>query len=133
MNRVINLSKEFNLKKSTISRSLNLLLKKGYVNKIINSKNRKQVYFVINNKGREILKRNIGFEQILEILDEEEKILLYNLLLKVLKKAYDLGFISSLRSCYNCKFFNNYYCEFLKIHLTKKEIKIDCLDYKPNL
>ncbi|MEO0144663.1 MAG: MarR family transcriptional regulator [candidate division WOR-3 bacterium] len=127
-NTVKNLSMELNEKKPTISRTLNILIKKGYVQRI--KINKREVYFILTKKGEKLINSEFELQEILKPLNESEKIILYKTLLKILKYAYQRGFISIVRSCFTCRFFNNYYCEFLKIPLVDNELKVDCKDWQ---
>jgi DNA-binding MarR family transcriptional regulator len=71
------LTKEFALKKSTISDSIKVLLKKGFVKKIDNPYDSRSFYIELTSKGHSILKEKQNIDsyilEILNLFSEEEK------------------------------------------------------------
>jgi len=128
------LTKEFSLKKSTISDSVKVLIKKDIVKKIKNQKDSRIFYLELTDKGIMLLKekKNIDshLKEILNLFSDEEKEIVHKFFVILIKSFYQKGIIERLKICFNCTNFsekeNIYFCNFLQQQLYFKDIVYNC-------
>lgn len=141
LNTLTNIAKEFNLKKSTISDSINSLIKKGYLQKEINLEDNRISNLKLTEKSILILNRykeklNEIFS-ILESLKYEEKNTILKFLSELITNLYEKKIIQKARLCLNCSNFKRvkgdnskpFYCEFTKLKFDYNDIKFNCHYY----
>lgn len=131
------LSKEFSLSKATVSDAVFALETKGFVKKITNASDARSHFLTVTENGKtltaELSKFTTPFRQIIEELQEKEKVMLWNLLQKIIFESNRSGLISIQRMCMNCRFYekrkSGHYCNLLKKRLLISEIRVDCPDF----
>lgn len=140
---VLNISKEFGLKPSTVSDAIKSLEKKGYLKKEVNQKDRRNFYIKITKEGKELEKKiknwNQNFIEALKKVPMEEKLKVYEFLLKVLVELQEMESLPFFQTCINCKNLeikkNNkkieYFCKVTEKKLMAMDIKLDfCSKFK---
>ena len=132
------LAKEFNLTKATLSDAIKSLVLKGYANFKQNSIDKRTKEIVITPKGKKIISQiqdySLPLIDITKKMDNQEKIVLYNSLLRIIEQLVLSDHLLVQRMCLSCKFYqiinNKMYCNLLEKELHPDELRIDCPDYK---
>ncbi len=140
---VLNISKEFGLKPSTVSDAIKSLERKGYLKKEVNQKDKRNFYIKITNKGKDLEKKiknwNKNFIDALKKVPKEEKLKVYEILLKILMGLQEMESLPFFQSCINCKNLeikkNNkkieYFCKITEKKLNIMDIKLNfCNKFK---
>lgn len=136
--KVSYLAKEFNMTKATISDSLRVLLTKDLVNKETDSTDTRSYSLSLTPEGEKIAKKTSFFassmEKPIEKMDEAQKAIMLNGLLKLIHDLNKTGIITLQRMCLNC---SNYqldngvhYCKLLKSRLAESELRVDCEEHE---
>jgi len=141
---ISNLSKEYDLKKPTVSDSVSSLIDKGYLKKFRDNKDARVFYFTLTEKIRSKLsdfeKRYDKLNAVLNTLPLEEKEILSKVLLKIISEYYSDGSIQSAKICLTCSnFVRNpansdmpFYCEFTKEFMKYIDLKAHCRFHENN-
>ena len=136
--RVNYLAKEFNLTKATISESVRLLAKKGYIRKETDPNDTRSYSIYLTQSGNALAHKCGSFAQNLEqpvqSLSSKKKELLYQSLLELITKLNKAGIVSVQRMCYSCRYYvpakKNDYCNFLKKELSRTDLRVDCPEHQ---
>ncbi len=138
---VSSLSKEYYLKPSTVSDAISSLVKKEFLQKQVNLKDKRSYSLKTTIKGKEILKKILSWdkkiEEAIQGFSHREKEEMYGLLLLLVKKLQEKGFFQSLRICFTCKNLEEKngktpVCKLTGQKIPFGEIKVDCLLHKIN-
>ena len=135
------LADEFNMTKATISDSVKVLLSKDLVAKETDPIDTRSYSLSLTTEGKKIAIKASFFassiEQPLEKLNEEQKTVMLNELLKLIYDLNKSGIITIQRMCFTC---SNYqvdkgvhYCKLLKSQLAERELRVDCPEHELQL
>ena len=135
------LADEFNMTKATISDSVKVLLSKDLVAKETDPIDTRSYSLSLTTKKKKIAIKASFFassiEQPLEKLNEEQKTVMLNGLLKLIYDLNKSGIITIQRMCFTC---SNYqvdkgvhYCKLLKSQLAERELRVDCPEHELQL
>ncbi|MEX0288187.1 MAG: MarR family winged helix-turn-helix transcriptional regulator [Flavobacteriaceae bacterium] len=132
------LAKEFNLTKATISESVRLLAKKGYIRKETDPDDTRSYSIYLTQRGNALALECSSFalalERPVELLSASKKEALFDSLLELITKLNKAGIISVQRMCFSCRFYKKGtekdYCNFLKKELLKPDIRLDCPEHE---
>lgn len=135
------LADEFNMTKATISDSVKVLLSKDLVAKETDPIDTRSYSLSLTTEGKKIAIKASFFassiEQPLEKLNEEQKTVMLNGLLKLIYDLNKSGIITIQRMCFTC---SNYqvdkgvhYCKLLKCRLAENELRVDCPEHELQL
>ena len=134
---VSHLSKEFNLKKPTVSDAIKALHDKGLVLKEPGDDGR--AYTIIpSDKGQHMIKQVEGFEtpliKAISTLSSDQKTSLHASLSQLIYQLNQAGIIETQRTCFGCSFYEKntkgHYCQFIKKPLNGGDIRLDCDDFE---
>ena len=137
---VSQLSREFNLKKPTISDAIKVLFEKGFITKEIGEDARAYTIH-LSDKGQDLTTSLQAFDdplrKTIESLKFEEKSALYEGLIKIIFELNKVGIIKVQRTCFGCKFHQKKeggdYCSFINKSLENSDLRLDCNDFIPAL
>jgi len=135
--RIKTLTKEFGITQPTVSDSVKTLIRKGLILQEKDGEDKRETLLKITFKGKglaeELMKWMEPFKDTLKEFEEEDRSNLLFLLLNYIALLQKKGIISVAKICLTCIYFSNYHCKLLNIPLTKKDLRINCPDYLPNL
>jgi DNA-binding MarR family transcriptional regulator len=135
---ITNISKEFDLKKSTVSDSISSLIRKGFLEKSRDNKDSRIYYFSLTKKSKVKIKAlEKRIDKIINTLrqtPEHEKEIISKFLLAVISNFYFDGSIQSAKICLTCKNFvcnethsdQPFYCGFIKGFMNTLDLKAYC-------
>lgn len=139
MNTPAKIAEELGIKRPTITDSLKILIKKGYIKEIPYEKDKRYKILFLTQKGRNFLEdRNLNYKKILEdsikSLKESEKKDLFLYLVKFVANLNRKGILPIASICFNCENFERnkfkgdkpHYCKILKKRMGESEIKVNC-------
>ncbi|MCG8572638.1 MAG: MarR family transcriptional regulator [Spirochaetes bacterium] len=137
---VSHLAKEFDLTKATVSDSIRVLVKKGFLEKTVDKEDKRRVYLLLSQKAKSkmalIDDKSHSLIQIIDTFDEEQKKNFSQFLMELIKKLYDHGYIQTARMCLTCNNMirnhqegNPFYCQFANIPMTENQLKVNCQYY----
>lgn len=137
LSSVSNLSKEFHLKKPTVSDAIKSLFAKGLVDKVPGTDARAYT-LRLTKQGRAMVKQLEGFETPLKkgirTLAGAQRMSLYESLNQLIFGLHQSGVIEVQRMCLGCRFHEEHaeghYCQFIKRPLRKDQLRLDCTDYE---
>lgn len=129
------ISKESNLTLATISKSVNNLIKKGFLKTYQIDNNKKEKYLLLTEKSNNIIKNlQTEINKIINIINisfknNTEKYQTIEFLTNIINKLLENGYIDKVSMCNLCIFYdeNKNYCKFLLRELEYK--KIECSDF----
>ncbi len=133
---VSHLSREFNLKKPTISDAIKVLFEKDFITKEVGEDAR--AYTIrLSDKGQGLTKSLETFDnplrKTIENLNTNKQRALYDGLVKVIFELNKAGIIEVQRTCFGCKFYeskgSDHYCTFIRKPLKNNELRLDCNDF----
>jgi DNA-binding MarR family transcriptional regulator len=142
---ISNLSMEFDLKKSTVSDSISNLINKGFLEKVIDEYDKRKFYLKLTEKS--ILKLELINERNKIIFDKlkdfssEDKTIVLNLLMRLIKSLFNEGVVQSAKMCLTCKNFTEnkdinsetlHFCNFLNIPMATRDLHFNCTSHKIN-
>lgn len=135
------IAEEFDLTKATLSEAVKVLIKKGLIRGIKNSKDKRFTFLLLTPEGRKFVRELSQSENIFEKylnqfnVDEHEKVMKF--LVNLVTMLYADGHITVARICCTCRHFrrneSGFYCALMDKYLTYEEININCKEYKPAL
>jgi len=137
LSSVSNLSREFNLKKPTVSDAIKSLHEKELVAKVFGDDGR-AYNLRLTPRGDKKVKELEGFEAPLknEIgkMSASMQSSLYGQLNQLIFGLNQSGIIQVQRMCFGCSFYEKrtqgHYCQFIKKALIDDELRLDCEDYE---
>lgn len=135
---VSHLSREFNLKKPTVSDAIKVLYQKELIQKEVGSDARAYT-ILLTSQGRKLVEKlelfDTGLRQSIDKLKKSEKDHFFNGLVSLISDLNKAGIIGVQRTCHACKFLDkkgsNHYCRYIQKELLESEIRLDCNDYQP--
>lgn len=140
---VSNISKEFDLKKSTVSESVKNLEDKGFLCKTKNPEDGRVYYLSLTNKGRNIIDSLSGFfsaiNMELDQIDIQERLIVSKFLMELIGLFHKKGLIQTAKVCINCANFQKdrnigslkpHYCSYARINIGDEDIHYNCKYYK---
>ncbi|GAB4248419.1 MAG: MarR family winged helix-turn-helix transcriptional regulator [Ekhidna sp.] len=135
---VSHLSKEFNLKKPTISDAIKSLYQKELITKETGEDARAYTIHLTKN-GKKILKTLVDYDMPLresvESLSTDETGMLYQSMVVMIHHLNQSGIIQVQRTCLGCQFYKpngaQAYCNYIKKQLEPNDLRLDCNDFKP--
>lgn len=138
MANVSHLSREFNLKKPTISDAIKVLFEKKLIEKEIGEDARGYT-ITLSTKGNKLVNTLQVFDEPLrnsiEELGVDTRDALYDGLVKIIFGLNQSGIIDVQRTCYGCQFYekqgSGHYCQFIKEELKRNQVRLDCDDFQP--
>jgi DNA-binding MarR family transcriptional regulator len=134
------ISDELGLSMPTISDTVKVLLRKGYIEILINKLDKRYKDIYLTQIGKrffedEILKVREESKKGLGVLKEEEKREFFIYLLKIISEFQEKGILKVVRICLNCEnfIFNRYpgterphFCKLTNRRLAEHEFKVNC-------
>ncbi|MEM7296998.1 MAG: MarR family winged helix-turn-helix transcriptional regulator [Bacteroidota bacterium] len=137
MANVSHLSKEFNLKKPTVSDAIKVLFSKGLIEKETGQDARAYT-IILTAEGNKIVNQLEGFDDPLkkEIgqLSKSDQKSFCESLMKMIFSLNQSGIIEVQRTCFGCQFYevrkNGHFCQYIKKPLKEEEIRLDCQDFQ---
>ena len=132
------LAREFNLTKATISETVRLLAKKGYIRKETDPEDTRSYSIYLTQSGNALALECSNFasalEQPVELLSNSKKEALFASLLQLITQLNKAGIISVQRMCSSCRFYqkgaHKDYCNFLEKELLKPDLRLDCPEHE---
>lgn len=137
MANVSYLSKEFNLKKPTISDAIKVMFEKKLIEKEIGEDARRYT-ITLSTDGKKLADKLQSFDEPLrksiDAIDETDRTKLYDGLVKIIFGLNQSGIIDVQRTCYGCQFHekrsSESYCQYIKKTLKTDQIRLDCEDFQ---
>ena len=131
------LAKEFVMTKATVSDSIRSLTEKGYIEKKEADGDSRLCVLVLTHLGMETVQSLYGlsavFSPALKNLKSRELTTTWKTLVELIYAFQQQGLVTC-RMCPACHFFQDndghYFCQLLNKHLSTKDIRLDCPDYK---
>ncbi len=126
------------LDKTTLSKSIKSLEKRGFIRKIRSINDKRQIIIVIDKNKKDIIKE-ISFwandlKNILSYFSLKEKSIILKFIFEFIDYSIKKGIISYQNMCSQCIYFmkkrEKFYCNFLKKSLKLIELRIECSDFK---
>ena len=125
---------EFGVSKPTISRAVDSLVEKGFIDKKINEKNRRSHILTLTSRGIDtamfISSYANHLRDIIGTLSKEEKEKIASSLLTLVQKFVENKALGEFPSCLFCKYFEKsekgMWCSKLELILTYDTIKVEC-------
>lgn len=142
---ISSISEDFKVSKPTISRSVDILTNKGFIEKKVNEKNKRTHVLLLTPRGLEVAQDLSSFavniaKVISTTLTRKEKESVLKAFLLLAGNLYDEKMITEFNSCIRCSFLSqdwkssdSLWCSKLKIFLTIESIRIDCPFFEPVL
>lgn len=136
---ITNLSLELGVSQPTISDSVKSLINKGLIEATVWEKNRHFKILKLTDKGKEILKKlenwNYYLKKPLMDMNEEEKVRVFDFLLKYVIALRNDKTLYFVKACPLCRYFleknpNEYYCKLFNMDLKIKDLRINCPDFE---
>jgi DNA-binding MarR family transcriptional regulator len=136
--KVSYLAQEFNMTKPTISDSIKILLKKGFIEKIDDLTDTRSYNVSLTKTGKETAEKSANFtfaiEKPLTSLSEIQKQALLNGLFKLIHQLNKTGIITIQRMCFTCANYQvekgEHYCNLLQLKLENTELRVDCEEHE---
>ena len=137
---VSHLSKEFNLKKPTVSDAIKVLFNKGLI--IREAGEDARAYTIrLTSEGVKMVSQVEGFAEplrnSLSELSLDDKNSFYRALTEVIFKLNQTGIIQVQRTCYGCRYYEEkgkgHYCKLLDRPLQNKDLRLDCNEFESSL
>jgi DNA-binding MarR family transcriptional regulator len=137
---VSDLSKEFNLKKPTVSDAIKVLYNKGLITK--EAREDARAYTIrLTSEGIKMVSQVEDFAEplrnSLSELSSDEKNSFYSALTEVIFKLNQTGIIQVQRTCFACKYYDGqgegHYCKLLDRPLQNKDLRLDCNEFESSL
>lgn len=133
---VSHLSREFNLKKPTISDAIKVLFHKELIKKETGEDARAYT-ILLSAEGEKMVSTLEGFDKPLrdhvDQLDDANRDGLYDGLVMMIYGLSQSGVIDVQRTCFGCSFYEKnatgHYCQFIKRELLNNQIRLDCEDF----
>ncbi len=130
---------ELAVKRPTVTDSLKILIKKGYIKEIPYEKDKRYKILFLTEKGKKFLKnKNLNYKEILknsiQSLNEEEKKSLFKSLVKFIASLNERGILPIARICLNCENFEKdkykgkkpHYCKILRKRMSDFDLNVNC-------
>ena len=137
---VSHLAKEFNVTKPTISDAVNVLVKKGLLEKEPSSVDKRAYSLILTKPGKEILNETAHFANpILEIIklhfDKDAQNQFYTQLSRLIYLLNQKEILTVQRTCFNCQFYHKkgrekHFCKLLEMDLKNEDIRLDCPEFE---
>lgn len=139
---ITTLSQRLNVTKATISDAVKSLEKKKLIIKEIDEEDNRYFFLSLTGKGKELVKKieswSEKFKKKIELLPEDNKLHLYETLLRLLISFEEDGILSKHRICLTCTHFNMqkkkrkllYFCQLLNQPLKVGDLRVDCPEYE---
>lgn len=133
------LANEFNVSKPTISDTIKTLLQKQIIKKIIDPKDTRSYKIELSDIGKKLIIETENFVnpllKIIEELDNDNRLVFWECILKIIQELNKLNIITVQRTCINCSHFSEEnskpFCKLLKQSLESEDIRIDCPEFHP--
>ncbi len=131
------LSKEFNLKKPTISDAVKVMFEKRLIDKETGEDARGYT-ISLTARGARLVDTLQDFDSPLrksiQGMGLPANQAIYDGLVKVIFNLNQSGIIEVQRTCYGCQFYqkeaNSHYCSFINKGLKTEDLRLDCTDFK---
>ena len=133
-------AEELGVKRSTITDSLKVLIKKVYVKEMVNEEDKRYKILYLTEKGKKFLKDiNLNYKKILEnsvkSMKEKDKKIFFSLLIKFIADLNKRGILPIAKICLNCENFEGnkfkgtkkpHYCKILKKRMSDFDLNVNC-------
>ncbi|NQZ29991.1 MAG: winged helix-turn-helix transcriptional regulator [Oceanospirillaceae bacterium] len=127
-----------NQTKGSVSQTLKVLEKKGLIEKIADSKDKRVAHLKVTIAGQELVGSLLAsplLTQAHENLDAVQSANINSALNNLLRAVQSVHQFKSFGQCYSCinhtKLKNGYFCELTKEPLTKNDIELICREHQP--
>ena len=144
-----NLSLEFDLKKSTVSDSINNLIKKGFLEKMQDSEDKRVFYLNLTSKAQGKIEKidqwNSTIYEKIKSVSKEDKNIISDFFVNIIKDLYEEKVIKVAKMCFYCSNFQKmnynessenklpYYCSFTKRYFSNNEVNFNCESFNNGL
>ncbi len=133
-------AEDLGVKRSTVTDSLKVLIKKQYVKELVNEKDKRYKILYLTEKGEKFLKdASLNYKNILkksvESMKEKDKKILFSLLVKFVSDLNRRGILPIAKICLNCENFEEYkfkgtkkphYCKILNKRMNDFDLNVNC-------
>ncbi len=138
LSKVSYLAGEFNMTKATISDAVRMLEQKGLIQKETTQEDSRSFNIMLTPKGKSVTDSLEHFGQpivnSLSGLAQQQKIVLLESLLGMIRQLQTSGVITIQRMCYSCHFFEKrgeqFYCNMLHKQLDSQDLRVDCPEFE---
>ncbi|MCW8931613.1 MAG: MarR family transcriptional regulator [Gammaproteobacteria bacterium] len=123
--------------KGTVSQTLNVLEKKGLLNKHPDSRDKRMTHLKVSSAGKELLKTSIPsplFVNACEQLTEQSQTQAVKVLQELLQAIQHSNSMKSFGICHTCRYNhkkedNTYFCELTQESLSNEDIQLICREH----
>ncbi|RME93267.1 MAG: hypothetical protein D6767_01330, partial [Candidatus Hydrogenedentota bacterium] len=123
--------------KTTLSKSMKVLLEKEYIQSIPQEKDRRAKYYSVTRSGKALVREieKSIHEQVAKLLPsgKPEQLKLYDQILQIVYRGVEANIISLQKMCFTCAYYEHQekpFCHFLNEPLTLEKLQILCPDHK---
>jgi len=128
------------LDKTTLSKSIKSLEKKGFIKKTKDINDQRQKIIIISKSKKDIIDEISywanDFKKILCNFSLKEKSTILKFIFEFIDYSIKKGIISYQKMCSQCIYFEKrkryFYCNFIKKNLRLIDLRIECSDFKAN-
>jgi DNA-binding MarR family transcriptional regulator len=137
-----NLSEEFDLKKSTVSDSINNLIKKGFLEKMQDKNDKRVFYLNLTSKANEKIKKinqwNLTIYEKIKSVPKNDKDVISSFFINLIKELHEEKVIKVAKMCFYCSNFQKidhkkksknklqYHCSFTDRYFSNSEVNFNC-------
>ncbi len=138
--KVSYLAHEFNMTKATISDTVKILEHKKLIFKVYEPEDGRSYVIRLTNEGKFLAEKTAMFSKEIskpiDKMDNEEKEILLQSLLNIIRHLHQAGIITIQRMCLTCSHYQSsstepHYCRLLKQRLHVTDLRIDCPEHIP--
>ncbi len=142
--RVGEIAREFMLTPATVSDAVSALDRKGLIEKVRSEQDRRSFVLRLTDEGKalahDLATWAAPVEAGLKNIAEPEKVVVLDVLLKLIAGLQHQGVVQSTRMCLTCRYFGEkvhpdddalHYCHLLEQPLPVRNLRIDCPEHEP--
>ena len=136
---VTELADEFNMTKATVSDSVRVLEKKGFLSKEKDSEDHRISYIKLTSDGKNVLEHFGSYSSELyksiDKLPDQSKTIIFKSFVSIISELQKNNVINERRMCSNCFYYSpsgktNYTCNLLEEVFSQEKFRMDCPDFK---
>lgn len=129
------ISEEFGISKPTVSRAINIIIDKGFLDKKVDEDERRSHILFLTPRGLDIAVKISAFGNVIADIirngfDEPERRKILISLLSIMRKLVDNGVTYEFPSCIFCKHFEDsgetFWCNKLQMIIMPETIRLNC-------
>ncbi len=142
---ITGISREFGLKKSTVSESVKNLEAKGFIGRKQSDRDARIFYIMLTAEGENIIRSFSScfsvFEDELSRIDIDKRKIVSLFLMELVRLFHKHGFIQTAKMCSNCSNFQPncrkssekpHFCSYAKIYMGDEELHFNCEHFSEN-